>query len=67
MRHLDDALRLAISRADEKPMLGSAHGELAFVYLAIGELEAAAGEEQRAGELEWKISDEERTVVSIDA
>jgi tetratricopeptide (TPR) repeat protein len=62
---LQDGLSLAIAKVDGNPELGSAHSDLAFVYRALGNSEAAEQSDQRADELGWKSSDEERRVVGM--
>jgi tetratricopeptide (TPR) repeat protein len=64
---LQEALGIATVKVEGNPTLGSAHSDLAFVYRAMGKLEAATEADQRAAELQWKISDEERRVVSMEA
>jgi tetratricopeptide (TPR) repeat protein len=66
-RQLQDAITLAIAKVEGNPTLGSAHSDLAFVYRALGNSEAAEQADRRAAELGWKSSEEERRVVSIDA
>lgn len=64
---LQEALDLATAKIEKHPTLGSAHSDLAFVYRAMGKPEAAVEADQRATELQWKSSDEERRVVSMEA
>jgi tetratricopeptide (TPR) repeat protein len=65
--YLHDALALATAKAEENRTLGSAHSDLAFVYRAIGRPGAAEQSDQRAAELQWKSSEEDRRVVSMEA
>jgi tetratricopeptide (TPR) repeat protein len=64
---LQDALALASAKVAGNPELGSAHSDLAFVYRAMGNSEAAEQADRRAAELRWEGSDEERRVVSAEA
>lgn len=64
---LHEALNLATAKVEKHPTLGSAQSDLAFVYRAMGKPEAASAADQRATELQWKSSDEERRVVSMEA
>jgi tetratricopeptide (TPR) repeat protein len=64
---IQDALTLARLKIQKNPQLGSAHSDLAFVYRAMGNCSAAEQADQRAAELGWKSSDEERRIVSMEA
>jgi len=61
------ALDLATAKVESNPTLGAAHSDLAFVYRAMGKADAAGDADQRAAELQWKSSEEERRVVSMEA
>jgi tetratricopeptide (TPR) repeat protein len=65
--YLQDALDLATRKVEESPTLGSANSDLAFVYRAVGRPDAAEEADHRAAELQWKSSEEDRRVVSMDA
>lgn len=65
--YLQDALALANAKVEENPTAGAAHSDLAFVCRALGRSEAAERADQRAAELDWKSSEEERRVVSLEA
>jgi len=64
---LTKALELATAKVQEHPTLGAAHSDLAFVYRAMGKADAAGEADQRAAELQWKSSEEERRIVSMEA
>ena len=60
---LQDAVSIATAKVQAHPQLGSAHGDLAFVYRAMGNSGAAEEAEQRAGKLGWASDDRDRLVV----
>jgi tetratricopeptide (TPR) repeat protein len=64
---LQQALALATTKVEQGPTLGAAHSDLAFVYRALGRPEAAHEADQRAIELQWKSSEEQQRVVSLEA
>jgi Tfp pilus assembly protein PilF len=62
-----DALALATAKMERDPTFAYAHSDLAFVYRAMGDSEAAEQADQRAVELGRRSNDEERRVVSMEA
>ena len=64
---LQNALMLASRKIERTPQLGSAHSDVAFVYRAMGNYGEAEQADQRAADLGWRSSDDQRRVVSLEA
>jgi tetratricopeptide (TPR) repeat protein len=62
-----DAQALATAKIERDPTFAYGHSDLAFVYRAMGNVEAAEQADQRAAELGRRSSEEERRVVSMEA
>jgi tetratricopeptide (TPR) repeat protein len=66
-KQFQDALMLATRKVGQTPELGSAHSELAFVYRALANYSEADRASERATDLGWRSSDEQRPVFRLDA
>jgi tetratricopeptide (TPR) repeat protein len=64
---LRNALMLASRKIERTPQLGSAHSDAAFVYRAMANYGEAEQADQRAADLGWSSSNEQRRVVSLEA
>lgn len=64
---LQNALMLANRKIERTPQLGSAHSDVAFVYRAMGNYGEAEQADQRAADLRWRSSDDQRRVVNLEA
>jgi tetratricopeptide (TPR) repeat protein len=64
---LQEAFALARRKIEQTPEAASALSEMAFVYRAMGKDVEAIQLERRAAETGWTTSEEERTVVSLEA
>jgi tetratricopeptide (TPR) repeat protein len=66
-KQFQHALMLAARKVGQTPELASAHSDLAFVYRAMGNYSEADQAAERAADLGWRSSDEQRPVFSLDA